>query len=266
MKKKFWTRRNLILAVIGVIVVGIAGYYFYARKFSMLPEVAVNMMIDVKEPTATDKVLIISPHPDDETIAAGGYVERAIENKAKVEILLVTDGNRRGVGAERHQEFREATKTLGVDSSDLKYLELPEFYLKERVSEGDLTAKLSSEISAFVPTIIIYPDKNDQNPDHKYIGETLDKILADKQNIAAYSYLVHYRYFPQPVGLKMDANLTPPVKLVDFSYRWERFILTNNEEQIKLNALSIYKTQLRTPLLHDLLMSMVRKNELFSAH
>jgi len=264
MAKKFWTKKMLVWIVVAIVVLGIGGYYLYARKFAVLPEVSVNLMADIKEPNANDKVLIISPHPDDETIAAAGYIQRTVKNKAKIEILLVTDGNRRGFGAERHKEFRDATEILGVGSGDLQYLELLEFYLRERISEKDLTTMLNHEMDNFQPTIILYPDESDQNPDHKYIGEVMQKILANKQKITSYSYLVHYRHFPQPVGLHMDNNLTPPVKLADFTHHWQRSMLTSDEENAKLNALSTYKTQLRTPLLHDLLVSMVRKNELFS--
>jgi len=267
MKHKFWSRRNLILVIIAIIVLGIGGYYLYARKYAVWPQISVSWMDEVAEPIGSDRVLIISPHPDDETIASGGYIVRAAKNGAKVEILLVTDGNRRGFGTERHQELKDAAKTLGIFEDNIEYLELPEYYLKEKISENDLASKIKAKILAFQPTIIFYPDQSDQNPDHQFIGQTLDNTLPCMVEISSakrYTYLVHFKYFPQPVGSHPDDNLTPPVKLADFSHHWQKFILTSGEENTKSAALSVYKTQLRTPLLHDLLESMVRRNELFS--
>lgn len=264
MKKIFWTRRNLILIIVAVVVLGLGGYYLYARKFSVMPDATVSLMEDVHEPTASDRVLIFTPHFDDETIAAGGYIQKSIANKATVQIVAVTDGNRRGFGQERKTEFREVAKTLGVNHDDLIFLDLPEFYLKERVSSSQLASDLQAKINAFAPTVIIYPDQSDTNPDHKFIGQTLDETLKNRTDLYAYSYLVHWKYFPQPVGLHPGNNLTPPVKLIDFSHHWQRYFLSQKEEDNKLAALLIYKSQLRTPLLHDLLMSMVRRNELFN--
>jgi len=264
MKKKFSTRRNLILLIVGIIILGLCGYYLYARSFAVLPDVSISLMQDIHRPGANDRVLIISPHPDDETIACAGYIERAVENKSKIKVVLVTDGNRRGFGPERHTEFKETLKILGVGEENLTFLELPEFYLKEKISSDQLKNILETEIKNFSPTVLFYPDSSDENPDHKFIGEVTGSIVA-KDNIENYAYLVHFPYFPQPVGLRTEYNLTPPVKLVDFSHHWQKFMLEQSEEDKKLEALSVYKTQLRTPLLHNLLMSMVRQNELFSA-
>ncbi|MCX6811060.1 MAG: PIG-L family deacetylase [Candidatus Berkelbacteria bacterium] len=264
MKKKFWTKRNIILIIIVAIILAAGGYYLYTRKFSMLPDGAAQLLSTVHEPTSADRVLIVSPHFDDETIAAGGYIERAEENKAAVEIAVVTDGNRRKVGAERKQEFTAVTKSLGVAENKLVFLNLPEFYLRERVSQADLSKTLQSQVDNFKPTIIIYPDSYDQNPDHKYIGQTMNDMLANRTDLYAYTYLVHWKYFPQPVGLHTEKHITPPVQLLDFSHNWQRFDLTQGEEDRKQTSLDMYKSQLRYLLLHDLLVSMVRRNELFN--
>lgn len=263
MKHKFWTRRNLILVITGAVVACFIGYYLYARAFAVLPDVSVALMDDVLLPEKEQKILIFTPHPDDETIACAGYILRAVELGAQVKVVMVTDGNRRGFGPERHEEFKSSLKILGLTDQDYKFLDLPEYYLKEKISEIDLSQKLKAEIDNFTPTVVFYPDQADENPDHNYIGQTIDKLIGDSKEIYHYKFLVHYPYFPQPIGLKTEYNLTPPVKLVDFSRDWQRFMLSDDEENKKYKAISIYKSQLRTPLLHNLMMSMVRKNELF---
>lgn len=264
MKKNFWIKRNIILLIVAAAIVSAGGNYLYARKFSMLPDGTVGLLANTHEPTLTDRVLIITPHFDDETIAAGGYIQRAISNKSEIMVVVVTDGNRRGDGAERHKEFAEVMKILGVGSEKIRFLDLPEYYLKEKITSDKLISILSDEVDNFKPTIILYPDTSDKNSDHKYIGGTLDNILARRIDLYTYTYLVHWKYFPQPVGLHIDKHMTPPIKLLDFTHNWQKFDLSGSEEDTKLSALLVYKSQLRTPLLHDLLVSMVRTNELFS--
>ena len=39
------------------------------------------------------RTLVIAPHPDDESIAAGGLLQRAVAAGAEVRVLVVTDGD-----------------------------------------------------------------------------------------------------------------------------------------------------------------------------
>jgi LmbE family N-acetylglucosaminyl deacetylase len=55
----------------------------------------------MKIPRKTDKILILAPHPDDEIMAAGGYIYTALKNKAKIKIIIVTHGESFGYAAGR---------------------------------------------------------------------------------------------------------------------------------------------------------------------
>src|SRR5438094_488409 len=43
--------------------------------------------------TARDRVLILAPHPDDESLAAGGLIQRAVAAGAATRIVFATDGD-----------------------------------------------------------------------------------------------------------------------------------------------------------------------------
>ena len=43
--------------------------------------------------THRDRILILAPHPDDESLAAGGLIQRAVKVGAKVRVLFATDGD-----------------------------------------------------------------------------------------------------------------------------------------------------------------------------
>lgn len=97
----------------------------------------------------TDKILIISPHIDDEILSSGGLIQEALANKAKIEIVYLTNGDNNyfsiiktnknfketpndfiKLGETRMEEAREATNVLGVASSSLIFLGYPDNGLK----------------------------------------------------------------------------------------------------------------------------------------
>ena len=39
-----------------------------------------------------DRILIISPHPDDETLSSGGIIQKAVKLKIPIKILVITNG------------------------------------------------------------------------------------------------------------------------------------------------------------------------------
>jgi len=57
----------------------------------------------------------------------------------------------------------------------------------------------------------------------------------------------------------------PPARLINFSDRWYKFDLTDDEIEIKEDAISKYKSQLslKNPILVRVLWDFARKNELF---
>lgn len=92
-----------------------------------------------------DRVLVIAPHPDDEVIATGGLIQRALGDGRRVKVVVVTagDGFKRAamqvsgnthpkpedysrMGLMRMQETREATRMFGLPAKDLVFLCYPD--------------------------------------------------------------------------------------------------------------------------------------------
>ncbi|MFA5337521.1 MAG: PIG-L family deacetylase, partial [Candidatus Omnitrophota bacterium] len=92
-----------------------------------------------------DRVLILAPHPDDEIIATGGIIQKALENNSKLKIVYLTCGeyneisyffykknpavSKNGfinIGKTRIAEAYEATASLGVKKEDLIFLGYPD--------------------------------------------------------------------------------------------------------------------------------------------
>jgi len=84
------------------------------------------------------KVLIISPHPDDELLSTGGAIQIHLERGDKVKVILMTngDGQRLGpflpngrfikLGMRRQQESIVALKHIGLPAENIYFLGYPD--------------------------------------------------------------------------------------------------------------------------------------------
>jgi LmbE family N-acetylglucosaminyl deacetylase len=257
------TIKNKIFKVVFIIFALIlGGFLVYSHFTAVMPDMAISFMNEVKIPAERQKVLFISPHPDDEVLAAGGFITRAVKNGAEVKIILVTDGNKHGLKDVRCEEFKQVTETLGVDSQNLIFLNYPDGKLKENL-ESEVELSLKANIAIFKPDFLLFPSSADTHPDHATVGKITDKIVRGNKGFASYTYLVHSNGFPRPKAYKPNLFILPPMRLVNFDNEWQKFTLRADEEKVKEEAVLKYQSQLKTPFLKSLMLSMIRKNELF---
>ncbi len=262
--KTFFARpRWLVIAVLCILGIGSAFYFLIYPR--VLPQKAIEFFSDVASPSQGQKVLVFSPHPDDETIAIGGYIAQAEKNGAHVRLVLVTDGNKHHNGTVRHAEFRKATGILGVAESNLVFLDFPDGTLEQQ-KPSVLFEQLKKQVDDFVPDIVLYPDSQDFHPDHSTTGKIMTQIMkTEPQTQIAYEYLVHYEvFYPRPKKYAPDLYLLPPIRLLGFGKTWQRFMLSTDVEELKKEAILAYASQLRNPMLKELLFGSIRKNELLS--
>jgi len=101
---------------------------------------------------ADTKVLIVAPHPDDETLSAGGLMQRVHEAGGQVHVVVLTDGDGypegvrfedhvesptpsdyRGYGRQRRREARAALARLGLDRRSIRFLSFPDGGLSQLI-------------------------------------------------------------------------------------------------------------------------------------
>jgi len=100
---------------------------------------------------STDRILILAPHPDDETIGCAGVIQRSLKAGAQVKVVYLTSGDNNifsilfynpllfpiklislkhsdfvRLGKQRRQEAIEAMKILGMKEGDLTFLGYPD--------------------------------------------------------------------------------------------------------------------------------------------
>jgi len=146
-----------------------------------------------------DRVVILAPHPDDEIIAGGGIIQKALEANAKLKIVYLTSGeynevsyffykknpaiSKRGfinIGETRMREAYNAAAFLGLGKEDLVFLGYP-----DRFTEAILASFWNKKWPArsMLTHIGRVPYKNALSYDAPYVGESilgdLEKVLAD---------------------------------------------------------------------------------------
>lgn len=147
------------------------------------------------------RVLVISPHADDETLGCGGTIARCVGLGAEVAVLLVSVASVRHYGKERgmvsasrrEEEFTRAMAMLGVKSTDVLYRDEAVHMRLDRMPQRDLVNAIESEspisLDRFRPDVLLFPAPS-YNQDHKAVFDAVyaacrPHLPADKPFVRA---------------------------------------------------------------------------------
>jgi len=247
------------------------GYGAYFRFFMVLPQGAATILPEMSLDLTDKKILILSPHCDDEILSSAGLIQRAQQNNSNVRVVITTDCNSRKIGAKRQEESKKALKSVGINNDNIFFWNLPEKdkSSQQNIKDSDVYGLIKSEVESFLPDLLLAPHFDDTHIDHKIVGSSVAEIIEEEKNIkpiVAY-YLIHYNFlkYPSPSGFNPDDYLLPPVRLIGLNDEWFKLTLSGEEIENKKEAIFMYKSQLsiRNPILQDLLLDFIRQNELF---
>lgn len=121
----------------------------------------------VRASCAARRILAVSPHPDDETIAAGGTLLRARANGADVHIVFLTSGERARADDARHgaaEREAEAARVASAIGATAEYWRLPTHHIP---IDDATAARLRAVIDAYDPDLILLPFFTDSHEDHR---------------------------------------------------------------------------------------------------
>jgi LmbE family N-acetylglucosaminyl deacetylase len=159
-----------------------------------------------------DRVLVVAPHPDDETLAAGGLLQQARAARAAVRVLFATDGEndpwpqriaerRLRLDAEaprrwarrRREEALSALDCLGISGESAVFLGLPDRGLTSLVTTNAAATAgaLAAEIDRFAPTLLVTSSPADLHPDHSALAVLVTLAAA---RVSRRTPMLHVEY------------------------------------------------------------------------
>jgi LmbE family N-acetylglucosaminyl deacetylase len=203
-------------------------------------------------------MVVIAPHPDDETLGAGGLIALERRRRVPVQVVAVTDGEAAysdavRLGDIRREEQELALGELGVATSNIVRLAIPD----GRVA--DFEEELIDSIRPFIRPgmLLVAPWSQDPHPDHEACGRAAER-LAKLFDVS----LVSYVFWAWHRATSVESLTALPI------YRLE---LGSTVQAARAAALSRHRSQLEwetgPPILPDtLLQPAQRPFETFIIH
>ena len=175
-------------------------------------------------------LLVIAPHPDDETIGAHGLMARLRRRGVAVRIVMVSDGHASHLGSptwprhrlvrERRRETLRAVRRIGVGAGEVIFLDCPDGQL-DAASAAVRSGIARALRRAPRPTLVVAPSSNDDHPDHRVVAACV--AAARGPGVRRLSYPVW------PAGSAQR--------------RTRALVLTTQERLAKRHAIRSYRTQ-----------------------
>lgn len=181
------------------------------------------------------KVMVISPHPDDETLGTGGTILKIRDSGNQVYWLNNTDVKS---GEEYSCDFIKKHKNRidrireysGFDG--FINLKFSPANLND-IIKGELIHEIGKVFDRVEPNCIILPDYNDAHSDHKYVFEAA--YVCSKIFRRGYiKRILTMEEILSETNFGMPQNMFKPNLYIDISNYFDR----------KIQALNIYNTEL----------------------
>ena len=193
------------------------------------------------------KLLVVSPHPDDEVLGCGGLIKRVKDAGGKVYVLFLTVGETKeypqhGVikTDERVAETEKVAKYLKYDDYEIAYpggeyhLRLDQLPQKDLISRIENSGRIS--LDKIKPTIVATTHHGDYNQDHRACAQAV--FAATRPTPRAHKESPNIILGYDSVATAEWASV--PARQSNF------FIaLKASELRTKIHAMKLYKSQIR---------------------
>jgi LmbE family N-acetylglucosaminyl deacetylase len=182
-----------------------------------------------------NKVLVIAPHPDDETLGCGGTILKHVSNGDEVSWLIVTNifeeyGWKKEICHNRQNEIEKVSNAYQFKRTFK--LDYPTMLL-DTFPVLDIIKAISKVIDDYRPDTIYLPNRSDVHSDHRIVFQ------------AAYSCTKSFRYpFIKKIFMYETLSETEfSPSLPENTFNPNVFIEISDFIEKKLEIISIYKSE-----------------------
>lgn len=198
-------------------------------------------------------ILVVAPHPDDETLGCGGAIAALRSIGLTVQVLVMSDGtkshpNSRAYPAPKLRALREsetrcAMSLLGVDASQITFLRLPDGALPVRGTlEFEIAlAQCCDYLSSGVPAVLFVPWRFDPHPDHRATWHLIHTALSQlNSGVTSVPRVIEYPIWDWDMAQRQASKVAIASWRLDIS----------ETVQLKQRAIAAYRSQ-TTSLIDD---------------
>lgn len=183
-----------------------------------------------------DRLLVLSPHPDDEVIGCGGLLAQALEQQAEVWVLYLTDGERGGDPQQRRTEIRAV--------QDFCHRRFGRTFTAYSAAQRELhfqAAAIQDEVRGLCqqirPHFLFLPHQGDNHRDHRDANLALSPLVKE----------LRQRYQVKLFGYEIWSPL-----------QMDAFVDISDLEADKRQLIQLYQSQRRDKDYADLILSLNR--------
>jgi LmbE family N-acetylglucosaminyl deacetylase len=167
---------------------------------------------DIREPGTVPfpgGVLLVAPHMDDETLGCGALLT-SFDWNGRMHVAFATDGALSPVETAaspsielpgiRRREALAAMAVLGVEDSNVHFLDLPDGGLRSHTSR--LATRLRELVDRTRPAFLLVPFRYDRHPDHLAINHVAVHLVREDRSrqLRLIEYFVYARWRLLPSG------------------------------------------------------------------
>jgi LmbE family N-acetylglucosaminyl deacetylase len=173
-------------------------------------------------------VLIVAPHPDDESIGCGGLIAKLRRRAVDVHVVIVTDGtgshpNSRShppsaLAALRESEALAALVALGVPAAAVAFWRLGDRFVPAAGEPGfeNAVARAQMQLRTLAPGTLVLPNRSDAHGDHRAASQIWRQAAAE---VPSPPRVLEYLVWPDPAQtmpihpLSLDIADVLPLKI-----------------------------------------------------
>jgi LmbE family N-acetylglucosaminyl deacetylase len=178
----------------------------------------------------TGGLVVVAPHPDDESLGCGGLIAAARAAGRRVHLVVISDG----CGSHTHSQLyppeklrtlREAETVravtlLGLATDDVTFLRLPDAHVPSDGSDAEAAADAVARAAAACGASAAFVTwRHDPHCDHKAAAAIVALARSRMPGVRVYEYPVwgwtlppETEVGPEPTGLRLDVSAYRAIK------------------------------------------------------
>lgn len=186
----------------------------------------------------TGPLLVVAPHPDDETLGAGGLISTCVRQSADITLLSLSDGEAAcpevaNLGELRQSELSAALRCLGLSSPNIIRMRIPDGQLHEH--ENAIREAIRALLRRSM--IVVAPFEFDGHADHDAAGRAAWQAVHERSSMhrTPSVHLIRYPIWAWHQGSPMLRAARAAA----------RFPLNEQSRSAKQHATDCFRSQLR---------------------